>query len=781
MKDMPLDRRELSWLTGLARALIGEAHAADDLVQETVMAALLRPPTNAAARRPWLRSVARRLAARKFRGEARRAQREERAARAEALPDSAELVARAEVAEQVAAATRALPEPFRRTLLLRFLEGLGPEEIAREEGLPVDTVRWRVRRGLELLRERLVRKHDRDWSSWSLLLTPLARTRVEVGLATAGAPGVLAGMVALGTTMKLMAGLVLVCGVVLWFVLDLGGARPEPVGSGLARAPERTGGEAELGTGAVRKVGPVERSDRTPAAPATVSARTERAPRGIRGRVVDASGAPIEGATVYLVTAVASEDEPAPVLARTRSDAGGAFELSGVGELLGAAATARIDLGAIAQGFLRRVVEDASQPPPSGWELVLERGRTLTGRVVDEYGVGVPGLELLAHSASVGISHVSPTQTLLRAKRAQLGGAGSTYQHSLGRTDASGAFALGGLAEDEVALRSQDPGWTIEAPLFARADGAFVVWTAVRRLGVQVEVLERGRGVRVERADATFRARIALDDGTEEDFGQWVGSGEGVVSFVLGPDLPDFGSRRITRAQFHGTVNAGAEPVTWEAEPLEDPLGITGVARVTIEVDVPSAAPSVGLEAELPGRRLTATVELDVRYDDGAPFDGELAVDWVTRAEDGTERAGDGRAERLAPGRYRMALDAGDVSLTVAAAAASGSLAPWRGELPASPAGGARAFVTLARGAAVTIERPSGWSGEWFVHASWRPEGESSWRGSWTYSTQAEVLELSALRSAEWRFLLRPSPGLTDAPLERTVLLLDGERTRVSD
>lgn len=70
------------------------------------------------------------------------------------------------------------------------------------------------------------------------------------------------------------------------------------------------------------------------------------------------------------------------------------------------------------------------------------------------------------------------------------------------------------------------------------------------------------------------------------------------------------------------------------------------------------------------------------------------------------------RSFGLAPGRYRIALDAGDVSLTVADAAASGSLAPWRGELRASQAGVARAFVTLARGAAVTIERPFSWSGE---------------------------------------------------------------------
>ena len=104
MKDLPLDPAELTWLAGLARALLGEPHAADDLVQETAVAALEGPLPSGAPRRAWLGSVARRLAARRFRGEVRRQRREELVARPEALPDSAQLVERAEIAEQVTAA-----------------------------------------------------------------------------------------------------------------------------------------------------------------------------------------------------------------------------------------------------------------------------------------------------------------------------------------------------------------------------------------------------------------------------------------------------------------------------------------------------------------------------------------------------------------------------------------------------------------------------------------------------------------------------------------------------
>ena len=147
MKNPSIDSTDLLWLGRLARALLGEDHAADDLVQQTVLAALeTRVPTE--SRRAWLASVARRLAARHHRTQARRRTREIRASAPEELPGSAELVERAEIAERVTSATRELPEPFRRTILLHFMEGRSAVEIGLAEGKPADTVRWRLRRGL---------------------------------------------------------------------------------------------------------------------------------------------------------------------------------------------------------------------------------------------------------------------------------------------------------------------------------------------------------------------------------------------------------------------------------------------------------------------------------------------------------------------------------------------------------------------------------------------------------------------------------------------------------
>src|SRR5262245_64613195 len=68
------------WLRRLAATLVAGDAAADDLVQETWLAALRHPPSAGAAGelRPWLARVARNLASNFRRGEARRAERDDR-------------------------------------------------------------------------------------------------------------------------------------------------------------------------------------------------------------------------------------------------------------------------------------------------------------------------------------------------------------------------------------------------------------------------------------------------------------------------------------------------------------------------------------------------------------------------------------------------------------------------------------------------------------------------------------------------------------------------------
>src|SRR5262249_55839204 len=103
-------------------------------------------------------------------------------------------------------AVLALPEPYRGTLLLRYLQDRTPGAIAAESGVPVRTVKTRLQRGLALLRRDLARERS-DWRSAlaaacgidELLTTTAAfaagallmgtATKVAIGIAAAAALG----------------------------------------------------------------------------------------------------------------------------------------------------------------------------------------------------------------------------------------------------------------------------------------------------------------------------------------------------------------------------------------------------------------------------------------------------------------------------------------------------------------------------------------------------------------------------------------------------------------
>lgn len=86
---------EIGWIRSLARQLVRDVAAADDLVQETLLAALERRPDDRQPLRPWLGTILRRRVALTHRGDQRRREREQREARAEALPSAEELASRA--------------------------------------------------------------------------------------------------------------------------------------------------------------------------------------------------------------------------------------------------------------------------------------------------------------------------------------------------------------------------------------------------------------------------------------------------------------------------------------------------------------------------------------------------------------------------------------------------------------------------------------------------------------------------------------------------------------
>jgi RNA polymerase sigma factor (sigma-70 family) len=145
-----------AWARRLARRLMRGDDEADDLLQEAWMSAAKGPGPSRATPRTWLAGVMHILARRHARAAGRRRQREGEAAADVAAQDDGvladDLLARVETQRQLAETLLALDEPYRKTVLLRYYEGLSAAEIARRTEVPAGTVRWRLKEGLARLR-----------------------------------------------------------------------------------------------------------------------------------------------------------------------------------------------------------------------------------------------------------------------------------------------------------------------------------------------------------------------------------------------------------------------------------------------------------------------------------------------------------------------------------------------------------------------------------------------------------------------------------------------------
>lgn len=142
-------------LRRLARALVGDDHDADDVVQETWLRA--ERAGRRARSRGWLAKVTRNLGLNTRRGHARRRRREAEAAVAEPddVPGPFDLAVFEERRRAVVAAVQRLPPAQRDLLVARYWQGLTPKEIAARLSLPRGRVRMRLSRALAALRAEL--------------------------------------------------------------------------------------------------------------------------------------------------------------------------------------------------------------------------------------------------------------------------------------------------------------------------------------------------------------------------------------------------------------------------------------------------------------------------------------------------------------------------------------------------------------------------------------------------------------------------------------------------
>lgn len=125
--------------------------SAEDAWQEACLAALLHPE-RVDEFDSWLAEAARRAASHALHGERDRHEREKRTADAEAQPSTIDVVVGRELLRELNTAVAGLHESYRATIRMRFFEDLCPRVIASRTGLPVNTVKAHLRRGLERVR-----------------------------------------------------------------------------------------------------------------------------------------------------------------------------------------------------------------------------------------------------------------------------------------------------------------------------------------------------------------------------------------------------------------------------------------------------------------------------------------------------------------------------------------------------------------------------------------------------------------------------------------------------
>ncbi len=312
---------DAGWVRALARRLVRDPSAADDLAQDALVAAWRHPPRAETNARSWLARVLRNLVRQRQRSESARGRREQGRARPGAHDD--DVLERAELAQRLAQHVLALEEPYRTIVLQRFFDGRSAEEIAERMRVPSSTVRTRLERALARLRETLERENGREWLA---IIAPLAHG-VPAGSTIAG----ITGGIAMGTGTKLALGAcaAALAGWILWpHAEPLAPAlEPPPLSAHTperVEVPERTEAPADARQ---ELAGPVAPAPPQPSAALYVFP-AKLAPGTIEGVVVrryKEDQLPIAGADVELVPESDSGTVP---LARARSQEDGSFRFT---------------------------------------------------------------------------------------------------------------------------------------------------------------------------------------------------------------------------------------------------------------------------------------------------------------------------------------------------------------------------------------------------------------------------------------------------------------------
>ncbi len=637
---------ERAWLGSLARQLVRADEVADEAAHEALAAAWVSKVPPGLSPRRWLAAILGKQLAGRRRAQHRRTAREQLVASPESAPPAADVVARFEVQRAVADAVIALPEPYRTTVLRRFFEDEPPATIAAAMAVPVETVRTRLKRGLQMLRERLDAAHRGDRRAWALPLWFVGRT-------DSVAMGLLLGVSLMTAMQKLVAAAVAVgVAVLLWTTAWAPPATPPGT---VARAE---GTPASVVAASPLAVDALPAAERTEAATAGAATAADPEPKlVVTGLVVDdETGEPLPGIAVKLVSWPRDEaSEPTSVC-----DANGAFTLHGArrpDEPL------EVFVHSTEHAFAHAPVTIAAPPDASGaargdaGTLRLVRGTWFSGHVVDADGRGVAGAQLLLPLVANYLGGPNAQHMLERSAM-------------LGRSDAAGAFRLQRAIGPAVshgdllfAVAPQGIGWCRVQPGRQRREVTDLV-VALRRNGaLRVTVRDPAgavaAGVRV-RALPRFgplgienRAMREQPSGLEEVAARFRGTtdGKGDVLFAALP-IGEAGVHRL------GRTHERAYDVWLEAE------GFPRQALLPCELQ-PDA--EVQIAARLVAAR-DVTVIVTVHDDAGAPVAG-ARVDVGGERAAGVNSDATGRAELVVAALPRISVSA--------TAAGHGSATRW--------------------------------------------------------------------------------------------------------
>ena len=497
-----IDFRELldhaEWIRGVARRLVDCPGVAEDVVQDTWVEALERPPRFRSNLRGWLGRVAANRARHVGRGETRRRRRERAVARPERAPALDEIAERASLQREVVGHVLALDEPFRSVVLLRFFEGQAPPEIAAHLGVPLKTVHSRLARAFDKLRARLDAEYG-DRRSWSLAIAPLlASRRAAPALAGTSSLSTL-GIWIMNTKVGVAVAMALVGGVAWWGTtlgtaeaVELEPDRPVPMTDvSVASPPDRS-----------ERAEPAVRSDAVsdvtvvPAPGGTETEAQEPVPSKVRGRAVSIDGAPLVGRTIAFEHAL---DEP---LGKTGPD--GQFEALLPGNL----GPSRFH--SPSGGLCLRVVDDAwvtvrqscvDATNRDAHHLVVAAPVTsLAGRVEDQDGAPVPQARISVRTRSqtfLGFPHALDLTSAIALTTESDDSGLFTFERFPEAPRLSLHAVAEGYITDSVAL--DDAAWPLVVRLVkaSESDRVILEGTVVDERGFPVE------GARVRLSDAT--------------------------------------------------------------------------------------------------------------------------------------------------------------------------------------------------------------------------------------------------------------------------------------